>query len=540
MRWIPSPESVVEPGAASRRTLALVGAIVLLHIVLAWLARIPAISWGEDDVAYIFLARELRHFSYREIQDIAAPFHARFPPGYPALIALLGWPFGDAVDALLALNTLFTVITIVLLFLTVRRHLGDTTALVVTALFAVNPMSLWDSGHVMAEAPFKLFMMLGLWALSHEEDGVRYSVLAGGAMIMAALTRSAGIFLLPALFLYWVMRRRYRYAAVLVGASLLTVGAWLGWTIVAPEAEHRRLYTADLGLSGSRQSPFGMLLQMVKRLPARAERLGTVVFPFVLALPTIGGTRVDNAAWLIAIAASCLTGIVVLFRRWTGAALITVCYTSLLFVWRYAIERFANPLVPLVYTTIFVGADVGLRRLAPRARVPVLVTLVALLAFGALRLDAVRIASALECDRNNPVQSRGCWDRPTRAYLDAASWAASTTPRDAVFFVNKERGFYYHSGRRTINQDRTLEEDSLSLAAFLRARRARFAVASPIGVRSDEHNFLLATACRDFVVLKRFPEQTLVLRLRNEGEDGDRETACRLLAPYRSVSRRGE
>jgi len=540
MRWIPSPDPLVAPEAASRRTLAIVAGIVVLHVVLAWLTRIPMLSWGEDDAAYIFLARELRHFSYREIQDIAAPFHARFPPGYPLLIALFGWPFGDAVDALLTLNTIFTSATIVLLFLTVRRHLGEATALVVTALFAINPMSVWDSGHVMAEAPFKFVMMLGLWALSHEDDGVRYSVLAGGAVIFAALTRSAGIFLLPALFLYWVLRRKYRYAALLVVASLVTVGAWLGWTIMAPEAEHRRLYTADLGIAGPRRSRAGLLWEIVQRLPARAQRMGTVVFPFVLALPVIPGTRLDNAAWLAAITVLGLTGTFVLLRRWTGAALITLCYGTLLFVWRYAIERFANPLIPFLYATMYVGADVLLRRLAPRARVPLLTVLVLLLAYGALRMDATRLLSAAECDRSNPVESTGCWDRTYRAYLAAAQWARTSTPEDAVFFVNKERGFYYHSARRTINQDRTLEEDSLSIGGYLRSRGVRYTVATPVGLRSEEHNRLLAAACREFVALKRFPEQTIVLRLRDAGDPVGDDAACRLLLPYRTGDPRRE
>lgn len=536
MRWIPSPDPLATDEAPSRRSLALVAALVAVHVVLAWLTRIPGLSWGEDDAGYILLARELRHFSYRETQDIAAPWHARFPPGYPLLIAVLGWPFGDAVDALLALNTLFTSATIVLLFLTARRHLGEALAFVVSALFAVNPMSVWDSGHVMAEAPFKFFMILGLWALSHEREGARYAVLAGSAAIAAALTRSAGIVLLPALCCFWVMRRRYRYAALLVVASLATVGAWLGWTVLAPEAEHRRLYTADLGLAGPRAGRLEVLGRILERLPARAQRLGTVIFPFVLALPVIPGTRIDNAAWLLAITVSCLTGTLVLMRRWTAAALITVSYGSLLLVWRFAIERFAYPLVPFLYVTMVVGTDAVMRRFAPRARIAALTVLVLLLALGAARFDASRLASAGACDRRNPTESSGCWDRSYRAYLAAARWAAEFTPPDAVFFVNKERGFYFHSGRRTINQDRALEEDSVSLAPYLRQRGAHYTVATPVGVRSEEHNRLLAAACRDFLVLKRFPEQTLVLRLRTDDDPPGDETACRLLNSFRAIA----
>ena len=199
MRWTRSPEAPSPHTPVTRRALTLLSGAAIAHVVLAWLTRIPALSWGEDDAGYILLAQQLRHFGYREVQDIAAPIHARFPPGYPLLIAVLGWPFADATDALLALNMLFSVATIALTYLAARRYLGETIALLTAALFAINPMTVWDSAHVMAEAPFKFLMMLGVWALTREDEDARFAVLAGAAILAAALTRSAGLFLLPAL-----------------------------------------------------------------------------------------------------------------------------------------------------------------------------------------------------------------------------------------------------------------------------------------------------------------------------------------------------
>ena len=98
--------------------------------------------------------------------------------------------------------------------------------------------------------------------------------------------------------------------------------------------------------------------------------------------------------------------------------------------------------------------------------------------------------------------------------------------------MNKERGFYLHARRKTINQDRTLQEDSLSLAPFLRQHGVEYAVTAQVGVRADKHNVLLARACHDFVVLKRLPQLTVVLRLRNSGDAVDDGRTCRALAPY--------
>ena len=534
MPSIALPDDSAQRSAVTPRALWIVLGFVLVHVVLAWVNRIPAISWGEDDAAYIFLARELRHFGYRELQDIAAPIHARFPPLYPLIIALTGWPFGEAADALLVVNTLFTAATIGLLFLATRRKLGEGIALMASGLFAINPMSVWDSGHVMAEAPFKFFVILGLWALTREDEHVKFAALAGAATIAAALTRSAGIVLLPALFFYWVINRRYRWALMLFVAGCLTVGSWLTWTFLAPEPEHRRLYVADLGMTGPRDTRLEFFKSILLRLPERVQQMVTVVIPFVLSLPVVGGTVVDNAMWVVAIVGLGLAGAVLLARRWTMAAFVLVFYFGLLFIWRYALERFASPLVPFLLLTVLLGADWLSRRFVPRWRRPAMATLVGLLAFGALRVEYGRVRASLACNRANPVDDRGCWDSFARAYLKAAHWVRDSTPPSSRFFVNKERGFYMHSLRKSINQDRTLQEDSLTLAPYLRANGVEFAVAAQVGVRSDKHNVLLARACRDFVVLKELPQETVVLRLRQATDPPDDGTTCRVLAPYRA------
>ncbi|MEO7513651.1 MAG: glycosyltransferase family 39 protein, partial [Gemmatimonadaceae bacterium] len=321
------------PQLASRRATWLLSGFLLAHAILAWINRIPGISWGEDDAGYLFLARELRQLSYRELQDIALPMHARFPPLYPLIIAVVGWPFGDALNALLLMNTMFSMGAVVLLFLATRRKLGENIALIASGLFAVNPMAVWDSGHLMAESAFKFFVLLGIWALTHEDDHVKFAVLAGAAAIAAALTRTAGVVLLPALFLYWLVNRRYRWATYLFVAGSLTVGVWLAWTFLAPEPEFRRLYVADLGLAGRRHSRLQLLQNTLLHLPDRTRHMVTVVVPFVLALPVIGDTIVDNVLWMLVTASVGFTGVILLVRRWQIAAFVLVFYAALLFVW---------------------------------------------------------------------------------------------------------------------------------------------------------------------------------------------------------------
>lgn len=522
----------------ARRALVVLAAIVLCHVALAWMLRAPGIAWGEDDAAYLQLAEQLRHLSYREIHDISAPIHARFPPGYPLIIALLGWPLGDRLDWLLALNVAFTVGAIALFYLTARRFFGDTIALVVAALFALNPMVLGESGTLMSEASFRFLLMLALWALAHEERGERYAVVAALSLLGAALTRTAGVTFLAALVVYWLARRQYRRAGLLTLVCAVTVGAWVAYTFAAPNAADRRLYASDLGIVGPQRARLAFLQDIVQRLPMRLERLLTRLVPSALALPTVAGTRIDNVMWLGATVIFGAVGSVALLRRWTSAAFIFLSYGALLLVWRYALERFLSPIVPLLYAMLLAGASVLAGKLFPRQRGVLMAILAALLLVGAGRADVASLRRAAACDRNAPVQSDGCWDPFYRAYLTATHWVRDSTPSDAVFFVNKERAFYQHSRRKTINQDRALREPPLMLGAYLRGRGAHYAVAAPVGLREEEHYHLLAQACQDFVLLRSFAEDTFVLRLREPDDPPGDDGACKALSPYLTWRRR--
>ena len=93
------------------------------------------------------------------------------------------------------------------------------------------------------------------------------------------------------------------------------------------------------------------------------------------------------------------------------------------------------------------------------------------------------------------------------------------------------------SWRRSINQDRALRESPDSLASYLRSRHVRYAVVSPIGVYAWSYNALVAQACRDFAVVRQFSAETVLLRVRDAGENRDDLTACRALDAWHPGSK---
>ncbi|MBK6843377.1 MAG: glycosyltransferase family 39 protein [Gemmatimonadetes bacterium] len=135
--------------------------------------------------------------------------HARFPPLFPLMLAVVGWPVADNLDVLIAFVSLCSAGAILLAYDGARRAFGDDVALSVALLMALNPAVLWMGGNLMAEAPFVLFTMLALWGLVREDESPRYALVAGVAVHLAALTRTAGVVFAAAIFGYWIVRRRY-------------------------------------------------------------------------------------------------------------------------------------------------------------------------------------------------------------------------------------------------------------------------------------------------------------------------------------------
>lgn len=524
----------------SRRALLFVLAVALLHVALAWTVRLPGIGWGEDDAGYLLLAKDLTQLGYRELQDVEAPIHARFPPGFPFLLALVGPLVGWRIELLTLLVTVCSAGAICFFFDAARRVVGLQIALVTAVLLAVNPVGLRDAGMLMAEAPFKLWTAVGLWGVTREREGPRFALVAGAAVILGALTRSAGVVFVVGLLAYWVLTKQYRRAVLFGLAATLTVGAWLTWSFTAPDPENRRLYVADLGLRGSRTKGESFLLTAFDRLVPRLRGLTTRVLPATLAFPTVGGTTIDNAIALVLYLGAAAAGVLALWRRWRSFLLLLASYLALLFLWRWSNQRFASPFTPFLVVTILVGAATMARRWGARAQTIVVTGVGALLVVGAAQQGQELYAERVECHRRAESSGEQCVPESERTFFAMARWVRDSTPPNALLFLSKERAFHLHSGRLTINQDRALQEDSLSLAPYLRSRGVTHVVVGPIGVRQVQHGRLLASACRELVLLRKFSPESGIFRVRGVHEPGDGGAACALLGWWARLPRHAE
>ena len=534
----PSAFESSTPTMMCGRHKLLLAALLVGHGLLAWQLRERGIYTFGDDAAYLLLSRALQAFSYREPYYVGNPVAARFPPGYPAFLALLTAPAGEHLGLISLGGILVSVVGLVFLFDVVRRRWSTELALLVTAAAAVNPALLANASKVMSETLYTTLTLASLWAADRavgqrdgRKRGIRAAVAAGALAIAAALTRSAGVTLVGALGMHWLVRRRYRWVMVFGAAATVTVGAWLVWTVVAPARQVRRSYVDDA--VNIRVGNGSLRSTLAERLKGNITTYGGQSIVTQLALPVTPRTRLDNVGWMVAIVALLTVGLISAWGRWNAVVWYLAAYGALLAIWAWAIERFLDPVFPLLIAMIVIGAAVASSVLARRYRSLAPVVVVMVLAGFALREDARLVTRAVECDRARV----DCALPRELDFVDAVAYLASHSPPGARVIAPKAPTLYYHSKRQALYWDEVVSLPLDSLDGVLRQDSVSYIITTPVYSDGATVVRLSLRDCARLDLVRAFSPQTLLLAVRPEGAPPAPESAaCRALARAASTA----
>ena len=201
------PDSTGAPAEGARWAAVAVAAAIVVHIALAWHFRAAALTTGQDDAIYLLLARALRAGSYRDLWLVEAPVESRYPPGYPAFLAVFAGTGPGMFARGVALNIALSALGLGLSYMVARRWSEPLAALSVVVL-AVNPSLVHYAGEVRSEPLFVVLSLGVLALLARPAPGRGRMVLAGALAILGALTRSIGLVLLPVVLLPWLRRHQ--------------------------------------------------------------------------------------------------------------------------------------------------------------------------------------------------------------------------------------------------------------------------------------------------------------------------------------------
>lgn len=503
--------------------------LLALFAALAWVSRVPGVTHSNDDAIYVMLSQALRAGSYREIYHVGTPYHTQYPPGWPAVLAVVGWLSGDRIQASLAVATLLVTVGLALYFDAVRRRWPAWLAVLLLGYVAVSPNALRMGGRLMSEAAFFCCSMLALWSLAVAEPSRRRQVLATAASILAAFMRSAGITVIAALFLWHVVRRQWRAAALHAAVAAATFGPWLVWTFVGPRQVIGRSYAADLaGFYGRPEhQPFRELARRLIRIPF-GDLARTLPF-----LPPPNDTRLDNLLWAAVLLGLGGAGLVVLWRRWRVVPFYFACYAGLLLTFTWAPRRFLFPLLPLVLLLLASGALAVWRRFGRVAGMAAMLALFVPVTIQTVAETRLVVEPGLACNRADPWHSDGCYTPEQQAFFSAAVFVRDSLPADATILVEREASLAYHTGRRVLHAELGMSlPDSVMLPELRRLGVTHVLMGRLTGVERDVMPRRLLSSCAGLEPLRDFEPGTHLLAIRPTGGAGaaaDTATACTLL-----------
>lgn len=518
--------------AARQHWLAV--ALLILHAALAWPLRVVSITTRIDDATYILLARSLLHFGYNDTFLVGSPFHSQYPPGFPALLAGLIAVAGERLDLFAAVNIALSAVSLGLFYDMARRRWPANVALLALAAAAVNPFLIFTAGRIASEPLFMALAMLALWSLSRTPASPRLLALGGAAVLACALVRTIGVTFIAAAALYWILERRVRHVLVLTGVVAATVGAWLLWTVRAPQLGARS-YVADFSyqMAGSRSAVVEMAFRVVDNLKEYfAHALPWIVWP------AIPGTVFDNALWLLLNVTLGVVGAWQLWRRHRIVAIALASYCGLLAIWTWAVTRFLFPILPLIFLAFFAGAS--WLALALRARLfrPLPFLLGAVIILTGLSRNALSIDLALACERDQPLTSPGCFDPDQRSVFAAAAFAKRELSPSTVIVAARDAPFGYLSGLQTYPFPSIRRADSSRFLPFLLDAGIQYVLLG-LSVERDEATTApkLYAICRNLELVAHFPPRTNLFRVHPTAAPDSGAAACVAIRRYQASSK---
>ncbi len=442
----------------------------------------PKVDLNGDNASYYLLGKGLAMGEgYVGLQSPTRGPATHYPPGYPALIALLLRVFPETFNTVKVANGVLLVLALWLFYQLVERLTAHRTfALVTTLLLVANAHLLRYATIMMSEIPFLFASVLTLFAFVHLPDRKPFyasaafwgSLLALGA---AYYVRSAGVALLGGLVLYLLLNRRWLVAAAYVGGWLLMALPWqlrnqaLGANSYVTQLRQVNPYRPELGLAGP--------AELAERVFNNLSRYVAQEIPSGC-LPFLEANYQENTAgdWLLGLLLLALIGYGL--YALPHYRLLVVCYLlatfGILLVWPevWFGVRFLLGAMPLLLLALLWGAQQLLQRFWPKQELPA----------GISYAWLVLLLPLFGPVREWNAQARADYPPQWRNFFDLGRWAQANTPPETVFICRKPELFYLFSERPVTTFMDT--PDDQALLADLRTKKTQFVVLEQLGFGS--------------------------------------------------------
>jgi hypothetical protein len=458
----------LEPDA---RVIAIIVATVALGIAIAAIPNWP-VGVFQDDGIYVILGKSLAAGEgYRYTNLPGAPYATHYPPGYPLLLALLWriapeFPQNIAVFTFTNAGLLAVAAYATFRFAHGRLGLGALGAGIVAVAGTASVPALSFGVFVLSEPLFMALLLptLMLAERAAERGEWREAALAGVAGGVLAMVRTTGMFVVPALILVLLVRRRWVPAIGAATACAAFVVPWNLWVAANGAAIPRALIGKygpyDTWLADAvraRGLPF--VWEVVERNAQSLYGMTWAMFGGGSGSPTVLHLPVAICAALVLAA-----GARRLARRAPVSAWFLVAYMALVMVWPFEPVRFVWALLPIFGAMFALGVAAvvdwkpasALPGLARLAAVGVCATLVA--GFAAYNLAGVRQQWGNAVPRQTAARA-----------TPVVEWVRAFTRPTDVIAMEDDALIYLYTGRKgipvgTLTAEEYLEKQTYAFA----------------------------------------------------------------------------
>src|SRR5512138_333387 len=195
--------------------------IIVISVIIGTCILTRGHQWGDDFAWYILQAKSIvtgttdefieisDYTNYQSTQHLGP---LAYPWGYPLILAPVYAIKGIHPLTLKLPGIFFFAGFLICLYFLVKDRLTQTESLLITGLFAFNPLLLRFLDQILSDIPFLFFSMLALLYMTDSRPRTRGRlVLIGSIISIAYFVRTTGILLLASFvvveFLEWLQHR---------------------------------------------------------------------------------------------------------------------------------------------------------------------------------------------------------------------------------------------------------------------------------------------------------------------------------------------
>jgi hypothetical protein len=448
------------------RKAALLAGLVILAVGLGVIDSLP-VGVALDDAMYVILAKALATGQgYRWLNLPGAPPATHFPPGYPALLAVIWRVFPSFPANVLAFKVMNAVLLAVagaaiVVFARRRFDLSPLAAAAVSIAGCAVIPTLVLSSSVLSEPMFLAALIPILLYGERVVDGerkLRDLVLLGLLAGLATLVRTHGIALVAGAVLALLLRpgvgrarndrapeirTRVRDAFVVGTCAVLVMLPWQLWVranqgfVPEPMRGLYESYTAWMAR--------GIKSEGISVLWATPVHTGSEIAAMFATLATPLAYSLARLIVLLALSVLLIAGLKKSWRTAPVTALFVVVYSAIVILWPFSPTRFVWGIWPL-FVLVFVLGAIEIKSWAPRWP-----------AWEATRavVLACSLFVAVGYARYNVRGYRGrWWSTAARAQAEVVrpivQWTRGRTRPDEVVASTVEPAVYLYTGRLAV------------------------------------------------------------------------------------------